>query len=105
MTDSPPERFTPARLASEYESGIHLTRTPHERRDQLASWRRSDRAFFASGACHILAYEMLRHLPAMQFYIETIRPRHGIAGTHAYVTDGEWAFDFNGWSRRRRCCR
>jgi len=31
-------------------------RTQAEREDQLLSWQRGDRAFFAAGACHILAW-------------------------------------------------
>lgn len=28
-----------------------------------------------------------------------IRPTSSDRGHHVYVSDGEWAFDFNGWSR------
>ena len=31
-------------------------RTPLERSDQRIAWDRTDEAFFAAGACHVLAY-------------------------------------------------
>lgn len=50
-------------------------RTQAERDDQRLSWERTDRAFFAAGACHILA---------------------GVP----YLRDlADWAFDHCGWHR------
>lgn len=34
-------------------------RTDLERRDQQVSWERPDKAFFAAGACHVLAWACL----------------------------------------------
>ena len=37
-----------------------IFRTEAQKKDQALSWRRCDRTFFASGACHVLAREFLR---------------------------------------------
>ena len=47
----------------------------------MVSWNRDDVRFFAAGACHILAFAFMEAHPM-----------------HAYVTDGAWAFDFDGWT-------
>jgi hypothetical protein len=74
-------------------------RTEAERSDQLLSWKRPDRAFFAAGACHILAYRF-RETDGTDEGWELIhlRPRPGFIGSHVYVSTGEWVFDFNGWT-------
>ena len=74
-------------------------RSDEERRDPRLSWARPDPAFFASGACHVLAYRFLLRHPDASFRIVLLRPRDGLPGTHVYATDGAWAFDFNGWVR------
>ncbi|HUC89641.1 MAG TPA: hypothetical protein VMR45_02465 [Patescibacteria group bacterium] len=38
-----------------YEPGFIYQRTPEECRDIFLAWQREDKAFFAAGACHILA--------------------------------------------------
>lgn len=40
---------------SKYRPAGLFRRTDAERADQLLSWQRDDQAFFAAGACHILA--------------------------------------------------
>lgn len=84
-----------------FTAAIELMRTPAEREDQALSWARPDRAFFAAGACHVLAFrfrELHRHEP---WELVHIRPHDGFMGSHVYVTDGKWAFDFNGWTQEQ----
>lgn len=83
------------------ESTKKYERTSEEFKDQQLSWERDDKAFFASGACHILAYTFANKLVDSNYKIIFIKPsqQFGSIGTHVYVTDGEWAFDFNGWSK------
>jgi hypothetical protein len=73
-------------------------RTPIERSDQRVSWERPDQAFFASGACHILAYTCRDAFPdqpielAAMFMLGEQHPLHVYA-----VRDGQ-AFDSSGWN-------
>lgn len=81
-----------------YDPPLNYKRTDAERADQMLSWRRSDKAFFAAGACHILAWTFLETYPSAGFYPVGLR-RSGLAHAgHAYVSDGTWAFDHDGWS-------
>ena len=82
------------------ESSLLYERTEEERADQKLSWERSDKAFFASGACHILASLMKEQHPDQNYEIIFIEPHEdfGNNGSHVYVRDGRRAFDFNGWS-------
>ncbi|HEX3588635.1 MAG TPA: hypothetical protein VHV74_03310 [Pseudonocardiaceae bacterium] len=48
-----------------YQPPSAVARTPLERADQLASWQRPDQAFFAAGACHILAFAFLEAFPGL----------------------------------------
>jgi hypothetical protein len=74
-------------------------RTPEERRDPFLSWQRDDQAFFAAGACHILA-ELFTQLHQHEgFKMIYIKPGKGHAGNHMYASDGTWAFDHNGWTK------
>lgn len=77
---------------------IRYMRTDAERQDQRLSWARSDEAFFASGACHILAFQFMQRRSDDRYRAILIRPSDGLPGSHVYVTDGSWAFDFNGWT-------
>lgn len=61
-----------------------------------------DRIFFGHGACHILAGVFLKHPPLQGFYAERIIPGDGFYGNHIYVTDGTIAFDYHGYSARKR---
>jgi hypothetical protein len=81
-----------------YVPAIAFARTEAERRDQMLSWERSDEAFFAAGACHILAFRVLERHPGEGFHSVYLRPERGGSGHHVYATDGRWAFDFNGWT-------
>lgn len=84
-----------------YKSGINYERTAAERADQFLAWNRSDDAFFAAGACHILAFTFYNLYPNRELTLVLLQPHQQFKGqgTHVYAVDGEWAFDFNGWSK------
>ncbi|MBV1852611.1 hypothetical protein KUA19_20980 [Catellatospora sp. NEAU-YM18] len=73
-------------------------RTDAERTDQQLAWQRSDQAFFAAGACHILAWAFLEAYPDGGFQIHALRKQGEPHPHHVYVTDGLWAFDHCGWT-------
>jgi len=75
---------------------------PGVKNDPERRWSLPDRIFFGHGACHILAGVFLEHPPLSGFYAERIIPGGGIAGNHIYVTDGNVAFDYHGYSARLR---
>lgn len=77
-------------------AAISFRRTPEQVADPVLAWQRSDRLFFAAGACHILACQFTRRHPG--FVVVQIRPLAGHGGSHLFATDGTRAFDFNGWS-------
>jgi hypothetical protein len=72
------------------------------KKDPVRRWALPDRIFFGHGACHILAGTYLRLLPLEGFRAERIVPADGFSGNHVYVTDGEVAFDYHGYSLRER---
>jgi hypothetical protein len=74
-------------------------RTDDERKDQYLSWVRSDQAFFAAGACHILAYVTQAAYPAEQISLFGVRPVGSDSVNHVVAGWGEYAFDFSGWHR------
>ncbi|GIG61348.1 hypothetical protein Lfu02_57200 [Longispora fulva] len=77
-------------------------RTPIERSDQLVSWERADQAFFASGACHILAW-VCRDLHTDQpIEVASMRFAGERPLLHTYAVWGDWAFDHSGWNPERR---
>ena len=82
----------------EFIPAIRLRHTELERRDQHASWTRTDEAFFAAGACHVLAFALLSRHPREDRTAVFLRPVGGLPGSHVYVRRGAWAFDFNGWT-------
>lgn len=65
-------------------------------------WALPDRIFFGHGACHILAGVFLQRPPLPGFHAERIIPKNDFWGNHIYVTDGNIAFDFHGYSARTR---
>jgi hypothetical protein len=81
-----------------YRSSAQFRRTPAERADQMLSWNRDDVRFFAAGACHILAFAFLEVYPKAGFGTVGVWARGEAYPMHLYVTDGEWAFDFDGWT-------
>lgn len=72
------------------------------KKDPVRRWALPDRIFFGHGACHILAGAFLSKPPVPGFRAEAIIPAEGYAGNHVFVTDGEHAFDYHGYSRRER---
>ena len=84
-----------------YEPAISYRRTPEEKADQMLSWVRSDKAFFASGACHILAFTFKSLHKGRNLRLVYIKPKGNLSGNHVYVLDGDWAFDFNGWTKEK----
>jgi hypothetical protein len=81
-----------------YIVGIKYERTPEEYADPFLAWERDDIAFFASGACHILAYIFLSLHDREGYELIHIKPLKRNRGNHMYVSNGIWAFDFNGWT-------
>ena len=84
-----------------YLAPARFRRTPQERADQGLSWARPDQAFFAAGACHILAWQFLARHQESGFEIIGIRSPGERQPGHYYVSDGEWAFDHCGWTREQ----
>lgn len=72
-------------------------RTPLERADQYLSWSRDDQAFFAAGACHILAYAFLE-TRARDFHLVGLWPQGAYDPSHVYASNCIWAFDQCGWT-------
>ena len=75
-----------------------LFRTEEQKKDLIASWHRQDRAFFAAGACHVLAYEFLKRAEAQGFRAFMIKPELGFRGGHVFASNERVAFDYHGWS-------
>ena len=82
-----------------YKPSYLFDRTEEEKRDMFKSWARSDQAFFASGACHILAEVFVQLHQHENFKMIHIKPAPGFKGNHVYASNGEWAFDHNGWTK------
>ena len=82
-----------------YKPSYLFDRTTEEKRDIFKSWARSDQAFFASGACHILAEAFVQLHQHENFTMVHIKPTQGFKGNHVYASNGEWAFDHNGWTK------
>lgn len=81
-----------------YEPSLSYARSPLERKDPFVAWQRDDKAFFASGACHILAHMFLCLHQGEGFQLIYLRPKRNLPGNHLYASNGIWAFDFNGWT-------
>lgn len=77
---------------------LRFERSTRERASVGASWDRPDEAFFAAGACHILAFVMSASLGGGDdAEIVHLRPEDE-GGDHMVVRRGDRGFDFNGWS-------
>ncbi|MDQ6525993.1 MULTISPECIES: hypothetical protein [unclassified Nocardioides] len=72
-------------------------RTRAQRASPWLSWSRPDRAFFASGACHILAWTCRELHPSEPIGIAALRATGAEQVFHAFATWGAWAFDHSGW--------
>lgn len=82
-----------------YKPSFYFDRTTEERTNIFKCWERDDQAFFAAGACHILADLFVQIHQNEGFKMIYIKPASGFAGNHVYASDGEWAFDHNGWTK------
>lgn len=83
---------------TKYTVGIVYERTPAEYKDPFLAWKREDKAFFAAGACHILAAMFLQLHTGEDYQLIHIKPTKHNKGHHMYASNGTWAFDFNGWT-------
>lgn len=84
-----------------YKPSFALGRTPEEKRDMFKAWARDDRAFFADGACHILAYLFVQLHQHEGYRMVYLKPAEGFVGNHVYASNGEWVFDHNGWMKEK----
>lgn len=73
-------------------------RTDVERSDQRVAWERTDQAFFASGACHILAWACREIHSEQPISVAAVRFEGEQQVMHSYATWNEWAFDHSGWN-------
>lgn len=62
------------------------------------AWERTDQAFFAAGACHILAWVCRGSYPDRQIQIAGVRPAGEWQVFHVYAVWDGWAFDHSGWN-------
>ena len=76
-------------------------RTDLERRDQQVSWERPDKAFFAAGACHVLAWACLEVHAGRSLRLAAIRTPGAQEAWHTYAVWGDHAFDASGWHLER----
>ncbi len=79
-----------------------IFRTEAQKKDQALSWKRGDRSFFASGACHILTHVFLQDPGAGKYRPYVIQPRDGLRGSHIYAATDDTVFDYNGFSQKER---
>ncbi len=75
---------------------------PGIKRNPQKRWNLPDRIFFGHGACHILAGVYLKLLSPPKFYAVWIKPDSNFYGNHIFVTNGETAFDYHGYSQYDR---
>ncbi len=73
--------------------------TAEKKNDPVLRWQLPDRAFFAAGACHILAYAFLERYPDYGYRPVWIKPAMGHAGNHIVVARNDEAFDYHGHCR------
>jgi hypothetical protein len=76
-------------------------RTPLERSSQQVSWDRADQAFFAAGACHVLAWTCRATYADQPIGLCGLRFAGEPHVFHVYATWAEWAFDHSGWHLER----
>lgn len=69
-----------------------------ERSDQRVAWERADQAFFAAGACHLLAWACRDTYPDRPIDIEALRFEGEHQVFHTYATWNDWTFDHSGWN-------
>jgi hypothetical protein len=77
---------------------------PETKKDPSIFWSLGDRPFFGFGACHILTGIFLSQSENHDFYGIWVKPHGGFKGNHVFATNGEWAFDYHGYSNVDRLC-
>jgi hypothetical protein len=73
-------------------------RTSIERSDQRVAWERADQAFFAAGACHVLAWACRDAFPERAVELAALRFAGEQQVFHTFATWDVWAFDHSGWN-------
>lgn len=79
-----------------------LFRTEAQKLDLEWNWNRGDRAFFQSGACHILTFAFLEHHTDSHWKPWMIKPREGFRGEHIFAATENVVFDYHGFSNREK---
>jgi len=74
------------------EPAGRFRRTARERADQRVSWERPDRAFFAAGACHILAWACRSAYPDAGIGLAGMRRPGETHVCHVYAVWREWTW-------------
>ncbi len=90
--------FDDATVPASAQAAGAFRRTDIERSDQRLSWERTDQAFFASGACHILAWVCRDTYADQSLGIEAVRAKGEQQVFHTYARWNGWAFDHSGWN-------
>ena len=80
-----------------YRLGISIAKRDLERR-----WALPNRAFFACGACHVLAYAFLQRYGSSDMKALWLKPEPGFIGNHIFIATDTWVFDYHGYSDRER---
>ena len=75
-----------------YKPKVEVKTNPYKR------WYQPDRRFFACGACQILAHAFLKIYPESQYHAVWVKPAEGFRGSHVFVTDNMYTFDYHGYS-------
>ena len=73
-------------------------RTALERSDQRVAWERTDQAFFAAGACHVLAWTCRESYPHQEIGVAALRFVGEPHAFHVFATWRDWAYDHAGWN-------
>ena len=80
---------------------MYRVRTPgYRKRDPAMRWALPDRAFFACGACHVLAAAHLERFGAGTAQALALVPAPGFTGSHVVVAGEGWIFDYHGYAER-----
>ena len=91
------EASTNGRVVAAIAAGA-FRRTAIERSDQRVAWERTDQAFFAAGACHILAWVCRDSYPDRPIEIAGVCLADDSQVLHTYAIWDGWAFDHSGWN-------
>jgi hypothetical protein len=87
-------------MTTPYTAAARFKRTPEEKADQMLAWNRPDQAFFAAGACHVLAWTAKGMYGQLGFAPVGMRKVDGPWASHVVLASDRWAFDHDGWTPR-----